>query len=316
MIAHRFRRYDLNDDYHICKECEYIPNSNKCKQLKCSSCFRQIDKDRLISLNLSYIMNFNLLKKIIKNNNDDKIFVDMVINPNYDGINNRINNKDFLINYLYPLESKEILEINKTYKDIYGENIGLYFVWISHFIKWLFYPALIGLIISFLIYIKDEFLNKTILLIVNLLFSAFIVLWGNYYYSSWEGQESFYKYIWGKNDYRSTNIFDFEENKELNLEIIMGVKIPLETSLNYFIINYLLLFLSIFLHILMIISNVFVISMKSYKFNIKYKRIESFLNNNWRYIVPIFCFFLREIFSFLSKKWNKWIINCQKQITE
>ena len=316
MIAHRFRRYDLNDDYHICKECEYIPNSNKCKQLKCSSCFRQIDKDRLISLNLSYIMNFNLLKKIIKNNNDDKIFVDMVINPNYDGINNRINNKDFLINYLYPLESKEILEINKTYKDIYGENIGLYFVWISHFIKWLFYPALIGLIISFLIYIKDEFLNKTILLIVNLLFSAFIVLWGNYYYSSWEGQESFYKYIWGMNDYRSKNIFDFEENKELNLEIIMGVKIPLETSLNYFIINYLLLFLSIFLHILMIISNFFVISMKSYKFNIKYKRIESFLNNNWRYIVPIFCFFLREIFSFLSKKWNKWIIKCQKQITE
>ena len=242
MIAHRFRRYDLNDDYHICAECEYIPNSNKCKHLKCSSCFRQIDKDRLITLNLSCVMNFNLLKQLIKNKNEDKLFVDMLVNPNYDGIKNRIKNKELFINYLYPFETKEILEINKTYKDIYGENIGLYFVWISHFIKWLFYPASIGLLISFLYHI-EEFLNKTILLIVNLIFIAFVVLWGNYYYSSWEGQESFYKYIWGMNDYKLiNNFFDSEENKGLNLEIIMGVKIPLETSFNYFIINCFLFF--------------------------------------------------------------------------
>ena len=65
-ISPRFRRYDLNDDYHICNKCVNIPNSNKCTRLKCSSCFRQIDKERLISLNLSHIMNFHIIQKLIK----------------------------------------------------------------------------------------------------------------------------------------------------------------------------------------------------------------------------------------------------------
>ena len=28
-----FRRYDLNDDYHICEKCKYIPNSDFAKNL-------------------------------------------------------------------------------------------------------------------------------------------------------------------------------------------------------------------------------------------------------------------------------------------
>ena len=317
-IAPRFRRYDLNDDYHLCAKCEYIPNSNKCKYLTCSSCFRQIDKEKLISLNLSHIMNFSILKILVYNENDNKIFKDIILNLNYDGIENRISNKELLINFLYPFETEEILKINKSYKDVYGENVGLYFVWISHYIKWLFYPAIIGLIISFICYIQNDSFNKSILLIINLIFITFIVLWGNYYYLSWEGQESFYKYIWGMSDHKLINssISEFKENNELNFEIIMGVKIPLKTPFNYLIINCFLFILSIILHILMIITNILIISIKSYKFDIKYKRIEQFLNNNWKYIIPVFCFILREIFSFISEKWNKWIINHQKRITK
>lgn len=317
MISPTFRRYDLNDDFHLCVECENIPNSNKCTRLKCSSCFRQIDKERLISLYLSHIMNFNHIKKTIKKSNDE-IFEDMILNPNYEGLNTRINNKELMLNYLFPFETEEILKINTIYRDTFGENIGFYLIWISHYIKWLFYPAIIGLIMSFLNYITNKNVNKGILLIINLFFIAFIILWGNYYYSSWEGQESFYNYIWGMNDYKliKNSMWDFEENHELNIEIIMGVKIPLETPFNYWIINLFLFLLSIFLPILIVISNILIISTKIYIFHIKFKKLELFLNHYWKYFVPVLCFLLREIFSFISQKWNKWIIHHQKQITK
>ena len=317
MLSPRFRRYDLNDDYHICNKCQNIPNSSKIKNINCSSCFRQIDKERLISLNLSHIMNFSIIRQLIKKRKD-KIFQDMIIYPNYNGITNRINNKELLINYLYPFETKEILKINKAFRDIFGENISFYLVWISHYIKWLFYPSLIGLIMSFLSQVINNLFNKNILLVMNLFFIAFIILWGNYYYSSWEGQESFYNYIWGMNDYKliKNSIWDFEDNCELNFEIIMGVKIPLETSFNYWLINSFLFILSVFLHILMIIIYIIIISTKSYSFNLRFKKVESILNKSWKYIVPILCFLLRELFSFISEIWFKWIINHQKQITK
>ena len=315
MLAPRFRRYDLNDDYHICVECENIPNSSKCKRLKCSSSFRQIDKERLISLNLSHIMNFGIIRKLIKKKGKDELFQDMIIYPNYEGISNRINNKDIIINYIYPFETKEILKINKTFRDIFGENISFYLVWISHYIKWLFYPAIIGIIMSIFCHI---FNNKNLLLILNLIFITFLILWGNYYYISWDGQESFYNYIWGMNDYKlvKNNMLNYEENSELSLEIIMGVKIPLETPFYYWILNSLVFLFSIFLHILTIISNIVLINTKSHVYHSKYKKIETFLNNYWKYIVSILCFLLREIFSIISEIWFKWIINHQKQIAK
>ena len=318
MTSPGFRRYDLNDDYHICGECENIPNEIICKQLKCSSCFRHIDKERLINLNLSSIMNFSIIKSYCREKyyENEDVFIDMIINPNYEGFDSRVKTTDLLLYYLYPFETKEIMFINKTFKDIYGENVGFYFAWISHYIKWLFYPSLIGLIMSLISIIYNS--NKSFVLVMNLLFIAFIILWGNYYNSSWEGQESFYNYIWGMNDYKliKNSMWDYVDNRNLNYEIIMGVKIPLETSFNHWIINLLLASTLIFLHIIMMIANVLIISTKTYHFNFKFKNIEIFLNNYWKYTVPILCFLLREIFSNFSEKWNKYIVERQKQITK
>ena len=210
----------------------------------------------------------------------------MIIYPNYDGISNRISNKELLINYLYPFETNEILKINKAFRDIFGENISFYLVWVSHFIKWLFYPSILGIIMSFLCHVLNNFFHKITLLIMNLIFVIFIILWGNYYYTSWEGQESFYNYIWGMNDYKliKNSMRDYEENKDLNLEIIMGVKIPLETPFNYWILNSFLFILSIIIHFFMIISNIAIISTKSHIFHLKSKKIESFCNNYWKYL--------------------------------
>ena len=318
MISPRFRRYDLNDDYHVCDQCEFIPNSFICKNLECSSCFRQIDKERLITLYLSHIINFALIKQLIKNAKNEGIFQDMIINPNYQGIFNRVSNKNLIINYLYPFETEEILKINKAYRDIYGENIGFYLVWISHYIKWLFYPSLIGLIMSIFCHALNKLVNKEILLVMNLVFITFIILWGNYYYSSWEGQESFYNYIWGMNDYKliKNSLRDFEESAELNFEIIMGVKIPLETPFSYWLINCFYFMSGIFVYALMIISNIGLISTKSHLIRIRFKGLESFYNHYWKYAVPVLCFIIREIFSFISEKWNKWIITHQKQIAK
>ena len=317
-ISHGFRRYDLYDDYHICEKCKYIPNSESCQKLECSSCFRQIDKERLICLNLTHVINFNKMKELCEVPDDDKIFMDMIMHPNYEGINERINNKEIIINYLKPFETDEIIKLDKTFRDIYGENVGFYFVWVSHFIKWLFYLALIGLIMHILSFFITENWNKMFFLIINLIFIAFIVLWGNYYCISWDGQESFYNYIWGMNDYILVQniLYDFEEYLKLNVEIIMGVKIPIDKNFFYLLTNFCVFFISIFLHILMIISNILLIATKSYKFTFKNKTAENIFNISWEYIVPILCYLLREIFSYLGEKWDKWILNHVKQFSK
>ena len=317
-LSPSFRRYDANDDYHICEKCKYIANSDICKHLECSSCFRQIDKERLICLNLSHIMNFNKIKNLCKNNDNDKIFLDMIMIPNYEGINERINNKEIIVNYLAPFETKEILKLDKTFRDIYGENVGFYFVWISHFIKWLFYLSLIGMGMSLFTYFVSENINKKIFLIINLIFIASIILWGNYYYVSWNGQESFYNYIWGMNDniLVQNSLYDFEENLKINVEIIMGVKIPIEKQWVYTLINFFIFFCSLFLHALVIISNILIISTKSHEFSMKNKVLEKFFNKSWKYIVPVLCYLLREIFSFVDEKWVRWLVGHLKQLSK
>ena len=317
-LSPSFRRYDANDDYHICEKCKYIANSDICKQLQCSSCFRQIDKERLICLNLSHIMNFNKIKNLCKNNDNDKIFLDMIMIPNYEGINERINNKEIIVNYLAPFETKEILKLDKTFRDIYGENVGFYFVWISHFIKWLFYLSLIGMGMSLFTYFVSENINKNIFLIINLIFIASIILWGNYYYVSWNGQESFYNYIWGMNDniLVQNSLYDFEENLKINVEIIMGVKIPIEKQWVYTLINFFIFFCSLFLHALVIISNILIISTKSHEFSMKNKVLENIFNKSWKYIVPVLCYLLREIFSFIDEKWVRWLVGHLKQLSK
>ena len=317
-LSPSFRRYDANDDYHICEKCKYIANSDICKHLECSSCFRQIDKERLICLNLSHIMNFNKIKNLCKNNDNDKIFLDMIMIPNYEGINERINNKEIIVNYLVPFETKEILKLDKTFRDIYGENVGFYFVWISHFIKWLFYLSLIGMGMSLFTYFVSENINKNIFLIINLIFIASIILWGNYYYVSWNGQESFYNYIWGMNDniLVQNSLYDFEENLKINVEIIMGVKIPIEKQWVYTLINFFIFFCSLFLHALVIISNILIISTKSHEFSMKNKVLEKFFNKSWKYIVPVLCYLLREIFSFIDEKWVRWLVGHLKQLSK
>ena len=167
MTSTGFRRYDLNDNYHICGECENIPNEIICKQLNCSSCFRHIDKERLINLNLSSIMNFSIIKSYCKKKyyENEDVFIDMIINPNYEGLDNRVKTNDLFLYYLFPFETKEIMFINKTFKDIYGENVGFYFAWISHYIKWLFYPSLIGLIMSLISIIYNS--NKIFVYIMG-----------------------------------------------------------------------------------------------------------------------------------------------------
>ena len=317
-LSPSFRRYDANDDYHICEKCKYIANSDICKHLECSSCFRQIDKERLICLNLSHIMNFNKIKNLCKNNDNDKIFLDMIMIPNYEGINERINNKEIIVNYLAPFETKEILKLDKTFRDIYGENVGFYFVWISHFIKWLFYLSLIGMGMSLFTYFVSENINKNIFLIINIIFIASIILWGNYYYVSWNGQESFYNYIWGMNDniLVQNSLYDFEENLKINVEIIMGVKIPIEKQWVYTLINFFIFFCSLFLHALVIISNILIISTKSHEFSMKNKVLEKFFNKSWKYIVPVLCYLLREIFSFVDEKWVRWLVGHLKQLSK
>ena len=49
------------------------------------------------------------MKELCKVEGEDKIFMDMIMIPNYEGINSRITDKEILMNYLAPFVTKEIL---------------------------------------------------------------------------------------------------------------------------------------------------------------------------------------------------------------
>ena len=66
----------------------------------------------------------------------------------------------------------------------------------------------------------------------------------------------------------------------------------------------------------MIISNILLIETKSHRFSIKNIILRNFLNSIWKYFVPILCYLLREIFSFIAEKWHKWIISHGKQLSK
>ena len=61
--ADKFRRYDINDNYHICQNCNNLNDYNLTYNLTCSSVFKKLDKCRLTYTALTSIMDLSFYKK-------------------------------------------------------------------------------------------------------------------------------------------------------------------------------------------------------------------------------------------------------------
>lgn len=279
-----FRRYNNLDEFHDCDFCRinkefndeekenllsktYLENeqnntnvtNNKlkysCKDDECSI-FRSIDKVRLISLSISNIVNLHNLK-------NNKFFNKIKILRNDDLNEKLFDDSKFLKNYFeFSDSSFQVKKNNQFIRNYLGESMSYYFLFISHYMKWLIFPTILGICIS-LLSVISEFSNydsKTDLnskitntkdsldsnnlpihkhknyfsefrTYFNLIYICIIVIWGTLLIKSWASKQKFYNYLWGMTDYecKANEISEVKINKFL---MFQGVKIPIKNRWN------------------------------------------------------------------------------------
>ncbi len=315
--ADKFRRYDINDNYHICQNCNNLNDYNLTYNLTCSSVFKKIDKCRLTYTALTTIMDLSFYKKG-DDLNENKIIKKLLFLPNYENIQNQIKFINMLKIYSNPFQGKESKNLNKIFRDSFGELIGFYFSWMSHFIYWLIFPSIIGLIYKlckpFLVRLGY---SSTFFLHVNLVFDILIVIWANYYVNSWKKKEKVYNIIWGMDRFKlekENNIILNEKGDEV--EIFMGVKIPIYDNFHNFInsvINVILVIVSLFCTVIFNLFWFYIEKINLYDPKNPFGKIS---NPYWLYIIPVMIYITRELLSNLYAKLNKYITNNENVMTK
>jgi len=304
-----YRRYDNNDLIHFCDECKNLSNLTQVKKVKCnSSCFQALDKERLIHRSLMTIISDDSI-------DDCWIIEDNILILNYKGILDNTSIYSMIITFLIPIETCELKRVNKLFNDILGEAIGFFFVWISHYIQWLIFPSIFGLSLH-LILLNKQISEKNYELILSLIFTGTIVLWGNYYVLSWKKINKFYNYIWGVSNFKVKKAINTDNRVSKNRINFMGVKLPQTFSYKNYLTNIIILILSALIKILVMASNIIILAFKNHNFELKSMVYNYYLNKYWKYITPIIIYILRELFSIFSEKANIWLYSHQKFISE
>ena len=323
VISSKFRRYETNDDYHSCPECEKTTDYKKGYQHSCSSCFRFLDKTRLIYSMLSNIIDMNTLEKAIASKRDEKfngIFKTILILHNQKTINELLQPNTIIKGFINPINVKDTRILNKAYRNLFGEEIGFYYTWITHYIKWLLFPSVIGLSI----HICKYFFDTNSYLTINLLFAAIVVLWGSYYVESWKALEPIYRYIWGMENYRLEKATDIlkQNSDKVKIAHFMGVKIPIYNTFDKFVKN-------LFSFVVISVTLLFTICVNLLIFYIERSnlyenddsplashKLKAITKGYLLYAIPITTYFVRELLSSMNKKVAKWLTNFENNITK
>ena len=301
-ISNRFRRYDEDDNFHMCNLCEDLSSFKQCYTLKCSSCFRNIDKERLIYTMLSTLMDFDKIKNSIENNTDSYcgIINKTFLLHNYGYLFFSLDLFKILKTYLNPFINEESRYINKMFRNVFGEKIGFFYEWISHYIHWLIYPSVIGIIIYFLkilfIFNMKNNLNIKSLFIFDVIFYLLIVLWGNYYLKSWKNREKMLCFMFGMENYKLERPNEILNSDSINedLEIFLSVKIPVYDPLKSLIHKFIIFIIILISTFSTIIVNIIIFI------------VEKKISKNYN-IFPIIIYFIRELLTRIFLKINEYL---------
>jgi hypothetical protein len=80
--------------------------------------------------------------------------------------------------------------------------------------------------------------------------------------------------------------------------------------------NIIILILSGLIKVFVMASNIIILAFKNHVFELKKISYNKFLNKYWKYITPIIIYILREIFSILCEKANRFLYSQQKFTSE
>lgn len=209
-----YRRYDYKDRLHLCEKCYYLPTTSydneKVKKINpdCSSVFRSIDITRLVSLEMEKIIEVQRLSEEMVNEDFNylKLLKRIIVNHNYKcfDLNSQQISKLCVMN---PILNVEICSMIHKFRNLFGEELAFYFMWISHFISYLYFPAAFGVIVFILCqiaqsYFGDQYyIDNKVDLIIKFPFTFVVMVWAKIYIDSWNKVEEIFNYEWGMNDY-------------------------------------------------------------------------------------------------------------------
>ena len=288
-LAINFRRYDKNDLYHLCEKCSnLLPHQILLTECE-SSLFRFIDKTRLLYMTLLPILDIGYIEKMIRSesNHINQIFKSSMFLRN-EAVLNALKEKDIIRAYLFPIQTTYSKKLDNIFKNTFGETIGYFYVWISHYLTWLIFPTIVGLIFEvFSIFLKDNKSNYP-----NLIFLSIIILWGLYYTEDWSCWQIFYNHIWGINGYigEKSNLYDENYYKVTHITFL-GIKMEKINNFQKFRNIVISAFTLFFFALFIIFTNIVVF------FVYKFKNIKKFFLINYKYQVPILILIIREILS-------------------
>ena len=320
-LSNKFRRYTNNDNYHLCPECEKFFSKNKIEKPLCnSSIFRFIDKTRLLIMTFSGIFDINYLEKKIKSNNDkdsddsqNKLFKAIMILRNEELLD-EVKDPFIFTSYFIPIQTRKNIKLNNIFRNIYGEPIGYYFTWISHYLSWILFPAIIGAITEICLHFFRNYIYNYIYII----FLTLILLWGFYYVRDWDNFQMFYNHIWGMDSFKAeiTNLYDDNYSK-VSYVSFLGLKIPRTDKIHTLFTNFISIILVFFSSVFIMCVNVGIFKLNKIKFSFQ-KYFEEFLGKNnlsqecGRYILPIIIFVAREILSAFFYKFSEKLAHLEK----
>ena len=221
----KFRKYELNDDYHYSKD----GNSRNKLDNNYISKFRNIDKLRFIQRILNQIIKFSSLKKI-------EFFELMIFKKNNKSYKKKLTELS-LSNIYNPFDSKKCAKTINTVRNYFGETVSYYFLWMDYYSRMLLFPSIFGafIFISYFLWnriplitlfsnsIKMDYYD--FLLILNCIL---FTIWLTLFIKSWAQKEKIYNYIWGIN----INTKEMKINEEFvqnsKEKLILGYYVPIE----------------------------------------------------------------------------------------
>ena len=308
-LASNIRRYDENDNYHLCGKCMNTISSKEIFDITCgSSCFRFIDKTRILYMTLIGILHIGLIEKMIKSEDNyiNQIFKSSMFLRN-ESVLNKVNDNVIFLSYIPPIQTINSKRLDNLFRNIFGEVIGYFYAWISHYLKWLIFPTLIGLIAE----IISKFVQKDFNEYINIIFLSIMILWGFYYVDDWNYLQVFYNQIWGMKNFmeEKSNSFAGNYNKVLYVSFL-GIKMEkvdkFQKLINGFI-SFMLLFVSsmLIIFINLVVFLIYRIENIRKKFFIN----KIFSDNLAQYQIPILILIIREIISSLIYNLTKRLAN-------
>ena len=310
-LANNVRRYDENDNYHLCEKCMNIISPKEIFDITChSSCFRFIDKTRLLFMALVGILNIGFIERMIKmeDNYINQIFKSSLFLRNESVLNN-INDNFIFLSYISPIQTTNSKKLDNLFRNIFGEVIGYFYSWISHYLKWLIIPTLIGLIAR----IISHFVNNEINEYINIIFLSIMILWGFYYVEDWNYLQIFYNQIWGMNNFigEKSNSFAGNYNKVTYVSFL-GIKME-KVDKYQKIINSMASFILMFVSSMLIILINLIVFLTYRIENIRKKILinKIFSDNFVQYQIPILILILREIITSFIFKLTKRLANLE-----